>query len=114
MAEDTSRQEFCIACACDVLRTLRDAALSCELVPLSTLLQNALEEAGKLGKDGDAAPCTCETPHETLVDTILQKGEAMQLLEFVSAIAMLDDKNREELASELEAAQVNNLLDQIH
>lgn len=114
MVDNDPKKAICVACACDILATLRDAAISCEMAPLSTLLQNALDEAMKMRGDGDGSDCNCGNGTDVLVDSLMQKREAMQLLEFVSAIAMLDDDGRAELASELETAQINNLLDKIH
>lgn len=112
MAEDNHSQDLCIACICDVLETLRNAAVRCDEAPLSTLLQNALEEAARLR--GEDAQCNCNSNAEEAVDKIMRRGEAQQLLEFVSAVAMLDEADRDKLADELESAQQNNLLDHLH
>lgn len=118
MADDgpfqDKKQEVCLACACNVLASLRDAAVSCEMAPLSALLQQALEAAVKLQVDGGEKQCECEDGAEALFDNIMQEGEARQLLEFVSAIAMLDEDGRANLAEELESAQINNLFNKIH
>jgi len=114
MAKKSSpKSDFCTTCASEVLTMLRDAAVSCEFYPLGTLLQDALDEVQQLDADGKGTACTCSMGTDGLLNT-MQKGEALQLLEFVSAIAMLDDDGRDKLAAELETVQLNNLLDQLH